>query len=209
MTFIPKVGMKVEPIGVKNKKSLQGIIVEVTPPTDQGHGTVATWLTNKTGYGQDNCEHYAYVSDEQIARVLREVKEGDSLHKKQKSMACGKCGGSNVLRDAVAKWDVTAQDWVLVGVHDCACCGDCEAEGDNILVEQERTMPDVRDKVIQCVKCGHQGQPGKSFIEVILEPKKPRDPLSVVCPVCSAAVGTPCTHKRRTKLAREQAAGGK
>lgn len=35
------------------------------------------------------------------------------------------------------------------------------------------------------------------------------DPLSVDCPICSAAIGTPCTHKRRTKLAREQAAGGK
>lgn len=43
-------------------------------------------------------------------------------------IVCERCGSTNVLRDACAKWDTDLQDWVLAGVQDHTDCGDCEAE---------------------------------------------------------------------------------
>lgn len=45
-------------------------------------------------------------------------------------MRCPRCGGNNVHKDAVAEWDVEAQDWTLCGVHDHESCGDCDYSGD-------------------------------------------------------------------------------
>lgn len=101
---------------------------------------------------------------------------------KKVTMHCPECGSQNIGIDAVAKWSVSAQEWVLAGTHDCITCNDCDAEFDG--ADTEEVQPATGD------------------------------PLSVVCPMCGAAVGQACTsrngtHKRRTKLAREQAAGGK
>lgn len=93
------------------------------------------------------------------------------------TMHCPECGGQNIGIDAVAKWSVATQEWVLAGTHDCITCNDCDAEFDG--ADTQEVQPPTSD------------------------------PLSVVCPVCNSPVGTACTHKRRTKLAREQSAGGK
>ena len=75
-TLTPIPGMKVRPHStVKNKpKEWDGVIVYVVPPSETDHGCVAVWLSEKCNYGGDNCEHYAYYSDEQIATVLKEIK---------------------------------------------------------------------------------------------------------------------------------------
>lgn len=71
----PKLGMRVRPLHPKRASSKwDGVIVQIIPPTSEGHGVVAVWLENQTGYGGDNCEHYAYVSDEQLSRELKELK---------------------------------------------------------------------------------------------------------------------------------------
>lgn len=97
------------------------------------------------------------------------------------TMHCPECGSQNIGIDAVAKWSAATQEWVLAGTHDCITCNDCDAEFDG--ADTQEVQPPTSD------------------------------PLSVVCPVCSAAAGQECaskvgTHKRRTKLAREQSAGG-
>ena len=45
-----------------------------------------------------------------------------------KKFICSHCKGNNVLRDAFAAWDESAQDWVLENVYDYAYCPDCEGE---------------------------------------------------------------------------------
>ena len=41
---------------------------------------------------------------------------------------CPTCGGTNVMRDAWAVWDVDKQEWTLGAVFDAGHCDDCEAE---------------------------------------------------------------------------------
>lgn len=41
-------------------------------------------------------------------------------------LTCSKCGGGNVVKDAFASWDVTAQEFVLYATYDDAYCHDCE-----------------------------------------------------------------------------------
>lgn len=42
---------------------------------------------------------------------------------------CRNCGSGEIVRDASARWDVTAQDWSLIGVYDCTFCDNCNGEG--------------------------------------------------------------------------------
>lgn len=44
------------------------------------------------------------------------------------AMRCGKCGGSNVKRDAWAVWNEAAQCWELGAELDYAYCEDCDGE---------------------------------------------------------------------------------
>ena len=71
----PRLGMRVRPSQklVANPAEWEGVIVKIVPPSDEDHGYVATWLEHKLGYGADNCEHYAYCSDEQLATILIEI----------------------------------------------------------------------------------------------------------------------------------------
>lgn len=43
-------------------------------------------------------------------------------------IVCSTCGSDSVERDAMAEWDVEAQDWVLSGVMDQGYCEACEGE---------------------------------------------------------------------------------
>lgn len=43
---------------------------------------------------------------------------------------CGRCGGENISKDAVAEWCPDSQAWVLKSTQDFESCDDCEAEGD-------------------------------------------------------------------------------
>ena len=43
-------------------------------------------------------------------------------------LVCEHCGSEDVGRDAVARWDVEKQDFVLAGVHDGAWCQDCDSD---------------------------------------------------------------------------------
>lgn len=38
---------------------------------------------------------------------------------------CEKCGSTEVLKDAFAMWDATAQEWVLHSVYDDMVCDHC------------------------------------------------------------------------------------
>lgn len=43
-------------------------------------------------------------------------------------MICSHCGGTNVMRDAWAVWNIEAQNWTLGAVFDYAHCDDCGGE---------------------------------------------------------------------------------
>lgn len=57
---------------------------------------------------------------------------------KRVAFVCGQCGSNDVTRDALAKWSVAEQDWVLRGVLDEATCETCERETSLIEVELAR-----------------------------------------------------------------------
>ena len=48
---------------------------------------------------------------------------------------CSKCGSTNVISDARAKWDVKRQQWIVIGHYDSSECGDCEQENTAVEVE--------------------------------------------------------------------------
>jgi hypothetical protein len=43
-------------------------------------------------------------------------------------MVCAECGGTNVMRDAWACWNVETQEWELQSTFDNAHCDDCDGE---------------------------------------------------------------------------------
>lgn len=71
----PRLGMRVRPSAklVANPAEWDGVIVKIVPPFGGDHGYVATWLEKKLNYGDDNCEHYAYCSDDQLGALLVEL----------------------------------------------------------------------------------------------------------------------------------------
>ena len=44
------------------------------------------------------------------------------------TMRCSHCGSSNVTRDAVCRWNVSAQKWYIVDLLDATDCEDCGGE---------------------------------------------------------------------------------
>lgn len=48
---------------------------------------------------------------------------------------CDNCGGSNVVRDAWAEFDLRTQKWVLSNTFDEGWCEDCEATINPIMKE--------------------------------------------------------------------------
>lgn len=74
MKLTPKLGMRVAPKGVKNAKTMSGVIVRVVEPEGEHHGTIFVWQEHRLDYGADNCEHYAYYDDEQLGSVLKELR---------------------------------------------------------------------------------------------------------------------------------------
>jgi hypothetical protein len=44
------------------------------------------------------------------------------------NMICKSCGGTNVMHDAWAVWNVETQEWELGTVFDYAHCEDCDGE---------------------------------------------------------------------------------
>jgi predicted RNA-binding Zn-ribbon protein involved in translation (DUF1610 family) len=55
--------------------------------------------------------------------------------KRKVQFYCKKCGSTDVVRDATAKWDVKKQQWVICGIQDMAYCNDCGEDGNTILKE--------------------------------------------------------------------------
>lgn len=41
---------------------------------------------------------------------------------------CGECGSKSVTRDALLKWQASAQDWYIFDILDTAYCEECEKE---------------------------------------------------------------------------------
>lgn len=68
----PELGMRVRPAKEGTNK-WDGVIVSISPPDDEDHGIVGVWLENRLRYGDDNCEHYAYSSDEQLGKILKQL----------------------------------------------------------------------------------------------------------------------------------------
>jgi hypothetical protein len=55
-------------------------------------------------------------------------------------MVCGDCGGSNVLADAHAAWNVETQQWEVHNVFDKgAYCDDCDSSEIRIEAEELTT----------------------------------------------------------------------
>lgn len=50
---------------------------------------------------------------------------------------CFVCGGSNIVRDAAAKYDPTHDEWSLACVHDQATCEDCNSDCDYYMRPEE------------------------------------------------------------------------
>lgn len=40
-------------------------------------------------------------------------------------LVCPKCESSNIVRDAIASWDTTKQEWVHADVYESMACNDC------------------------------------------------------------------------------------
>ena len=40
---------------------------------------------------------------------------------------CPSCGSTDVYKDALAKWDIDRQEWVLASEYDSGHCESCEA----------------------------------------------------------------------------------
>lgn len=43
---------------------------------------------------------------------------------------CERCGSTNVTSDAVSRWDVPSQFWVVIGHYESSECLDCTEETD-------------------------------------------------------------------------------
>lgn len=53
-------------------ETCHGVVVRIERPenpSDEDHGTIWIWQDRRTGYGADNCEHYAYVGWQRHLRV--------------------------------------------------------------------------------------------------------------------------------------------
>lgn len=46
-----------------------GVVVEIEPATEDFHGRVAVWQCDRTGYGDDNCEHYCFNNWQEFLRI--------------------------------------------------------------------------------------------------------------------------------------------
>ena len=46
---------------------------------------------------------------------------------------CSMCGGPDVSKDALVRWDEKRQVWDLATVFDYSACGDCGAVGDDTI----------------------------------------------------------------------------
>lgn len=68
--------MRVRPLHASKKKPTEwdGVIVKIVQPSQDDHGYIAVWLENKVGYGDDNCEDYAYCSEKQLDTLLVQLK---------------------------------------------------------------------------------------------------------------------------------------
>jgi hypothetical protein len=55
----------------------KGIVVNIIPGTsDENHGMIAVWQSERTGHGDDNCEHYVEFGWE---RVLTKTSTEDDI----------------------------------------------------------------------------------------------------------------------------------
>ena len=54
---------------VSDAEGNYGIVVKVVPESDNFHGAVYVWQSERVGYGSDNCEHYAFTSWRRILRI--------------------------------------------------------------------------------------------------------------------------------------------
>ena len=65
---------------VKDVDLNKGIVVKIIMPEDstkpdypndiEDHGTIYVWQSERTEYGGDNCEHYAYSNWDKWLRIL-------------------------------------------------------------------------------------------------------------------------------------------
>lgn len=60
--------------------------------------------------------------------------------RKRVAFVCEYCGGSDVVSDARAAWDVENQQWTLVGHYDASECLACQRDTDLIAVELAPTI---------------------------------------------------------------------
>jgi DNA-directed RNA polymerase subunit RPC12/RpoP len=54
---------------------------------------------------------------------------------KRVTYVCSRCGSTNVISDALTRWDVRQQAWIVEGHYDSSECLDCEQEAKLIEVE--------------------------------------------------------------------------
>lgn len=55
---------------VKDCFGSQGVIVKIIPETDDFHGVIYVWQSEKLNYGDDNCEHYSYQGWKRMLRII-------------------------------------------------------------------------------------------------------------------------------------------
>jgi hypothetical protein len=63
------------------------------------------------------------------------------------NMVCGKCGSSQVMKDAWAEWCLETQQWELSQTFDDAYCEDCEGECsiDEVVLSPEKAAEIAED----------------------------------------------------------------
>ena len=97
-------------------------------------------------------------------------------------MRCSRCHSTNVMRDAWASWDASAQEWVLGPLYDHTACDDCGAE-----------------ECVEEVKIGSEPLPGMPPAEAMVAAMERAAQLQAV----DAATVTPATVQRIRDLMAE------
>jgi len=64
---------------------------------------------------------------------------------------CAQCGSRNVIRDAFAQWNLSAQVWEMSGTNDYLYCGDCDSTDIKQVEIETQETPYIGH--VYCLKC--------------------------------------------------------
>ena len=63
--IVPYLGME-----VIDSDGFKGVVVKIEPSTEDHHGFIYVWQSDRFNYGDDNCEHYCFSTWKPFLRLL-------------------------------------------------------------------------------------------------------------------------------------------